>query len=159
MPETWNQTPDGKPVATEHHPDRHLGYPPEKPASEPSVQALEPFIQGCLSLLPEIPGEVGPRMGFLLFVLGAASRFWERFQLDDGRFDAYAEELLTRFGLGLSQAATFLGAIPQLPRYGPARDALVEGEQTLDLWLDSRDTNVMLRVKALIPEWRQIPPK
>ena len=155
MSETRNQTRDGKSADDEAHP----GHPPAGAARERSDQAFEPFIQGCMSLLPEIPGEVGPRMGFLLFLLGAADRFWERFQLDDRRFDAYAQGLLNRFGLGHSQAATFVGAIPRLPRYGPARDALVEGEQTLDLWLDSRDANVLLRVQELIPMWRRIASK
>jgi hypothetical protein len=153
---TWNQTPAGSGADEDYRPDRHIGYPPDDRASaHHRVPELEPFVEGCLSLLGEVPRDGETRTGFFLFLLGAADGFWDRFGLEDARFPAYAEDLLQRFELDPGQAATLVTAIPQLPRQGPARDALLEGARTLDLWLDSGGSNPLLRVKELIPVWRR----
>jgi len=156
VPKIWQQTPDGRPIADDYRPDHQPSHSPASETGDSDIPELEPFLQGCLILFPEVSDEVGPRTGFFLFVLGAVDHFWQRFQLDDSRYGAYAQRLLRRFGLDWEQAASLVEALPRLPRQGPAWDALCNGAQTLALWLDSRDTNVMLRVKELIPEWRRI---
>lgn len=159
MTKTWRDTPDGRPVAADEDLDRHLGYPPRRTAEggaarQPAVPALEPFIQGCATLLPD-SDETSVRTGLSLFVLGAADRFWQREDLDETRFPSYARQLLQRFGLRSEQAVTLVAALPQLRTDERAAAALGEGAETLDLWLESRDSNLMLRVKELIPRWRR----
>ena len=156
MSKIWQQTPDGRPIAGDYRPDHQPGHSAVSELGETGTPELERFIQGCSMLLPEAAEEPGPRTGFYLFVLGAADHYWQRFQLDDALYGSYSERLLRRFGLDWEQAAALVEALPRLPRQGPAWDALCNGAETLALWLDSHDTNVLLRVQDLVPQWRRI---
>jgi hypothetical protein len=159
MPRTiWRQTPDGRPSAALPAED-HSAEALEPTAREvPRIPALEPFVEGCAAALPELSdGDSGPRLGFSLFLLGAADRFWERSRLDDGRFPAYAEGLLRRLGMNAPEAATLAASTPRLAEADErAREALAEGAETLDAWLDSHDSNLFLRLTELVPRWRRL---
>lgn len=156
MKDIWQQSPDGRATAV----DPDLGRPvdhlePAAPA-DPKVRELEPFLQACVSVFPE-PLEKGrPRLGFFLFALGAADRFWGLYGLDDRRFPPYAESLLRRFGASSEQAATLVAALPQVPADPFAGQALSEGGEALETWLRSRDSNVALRLTELVADWRRI---
>lgn len=151
----WEETPDGRLIAHGDDLSRHLAYPPTETKTDlPEIAEFAPFIEGCLALYPEIT-DAGARAGFSLFILGATDRFWYRFEMDDQRFTGYAQHLLQRFGLDAEQAATLATRTAQLSEHPPARQALRQGAETLDLWLDSRDANVMLRVKDLLITWQR----
>lgn len=48
------------------------------PAADVWATELEPFLTGCLSVLPDPLEDGWPRLGFLLFSLGAVDRYWLR---------------------------------------------------------------------------------
>jgi hypothetical protein len=155
MDQIWQQSPDGRAIAIEVPHDRNAEAL-EGSRDEPTVVALEPFVAGCLSTLPERPHASRERLGFFLFVLGAADRFWAREGLDDSRFPRYAESLLQRLGLRPETAATLAPDVSLLPTQGPVAEAMAEGGETLDEWLATRDSNVPLRIKELLPRWSRM---
>jgi len=151
----WRQSPDGRPMAAEGGLDRALGSAAPSAPDVPRIRELEPFLQSCESVLPESP-EVGRiRLGFVLFVLGAADRFWSIHGLDESRFQPYAESLLERFGLSPELAATVVAAVPQLPGDAFAQATLRQGAETLESWASSRDPNVVLGLTDLVAQWRR----
>ncbi len=105
--------------------------------------------------MPDEPEDGRARTGRLLFVLGAADRFWDLKGLDDGRFGAYSESLLRCFGMSPSQAATLSAALPQLTGDPLALSAMIQGGDALQDWIRSRDPNVAMRLTQLIAEWRR----
>jgi hypothetical protein len=152
----WRQSPEGKAVAVggdvnERPVDSLQGADLE----DPRLMELEPFLQGCLSVLPNPLEQGQTRLRVLLFLLGAADRFWSLQRLDDRRFHPYAESLLRRSGLSAQLAATLVSALPQLPEEPSARRAMVQGGDALETWLRSRDPNVALQLKELIGESRR----
>lgn len=152
----WLQSPDGRAVVLEEGATgQSLDRPERAGWEEPRLAELEPFVQACLSLLPDQPEGGRARTGRLLFVLGAADRFWDLKGLDDGRFGAYSESLLRRFGMSPSQAATLSAALPQLTADPLALSAMIQGGDALQDWILSRDPNVALRLTELIAEWRR----
>jgi len=122
---------------------------------DPRVMELEPFLEGCLSVLPERMERGQTRLGVLLFLLGAVDRFWALQGLDSRRFQPCAEGLLRRFGLSPDHAATLTATLPRVPEDSFASRALNEGGDTLETWLNSRDPNVALRLTELVAEWRR----
>jgi len=122
------QSPEGKAVAVgEDVNDRSVDSRQGDGLENPRIMELEPFLRGCLSVLPERLDHGHVRLGVLLFLLGAADRFWSLRGLDDGCFQPYAESLLQRLGLSAQHAATLVAALPQLPAEPSARRALVQG--------------------------------
>jgi hydroxyacylglutathione hydrolase len=89
------------------------------------LMELEPFVQGCLGVLPDLVEQGQIPLGAFLFLLAATDRFWSLQRLDDGRFQPYAESLLRRSGLSARLAATLVSALPQLPGEPSARRAMV----------------------------------
>lgn len=152
MPPSWRQTPDGRPSPDEISSDRHVGAGPGATA-ELLIPTLEPFIEGTVAAMPESRDD-GVRLGLLLFLLGAADRFWDRKGIDDARFPAYAESLLRRLGVAADRAATLVAALPQLPGDDPAREVLTQGGDTLEEWMSSHNQNVFLAVTEHAPRWR-----
>jgi hypothetical protein len=156
MKPIWRQSPDGRAVAATDHPDdRAMGSPEATEGNEPRLRELEPFLEACMSLAPEPSEGEQVRLGFVLFALGAADRFWSLYGLDEHRFPAYAERLLARFGTAPEKAATLVAALPQVAGDPLGDHALREGGDTLDSWLQSRDPNVVLRLKELVAQWRR----
>ena len=152
----WCQSPDGRPMAPAGDLDRALGRPPRGTPDAIRISELEPFIQGCLSLLPDSLEEGRLRLGFLLFTLGAVDRFWAIHGLDDRRFQPYAEQVLERFGVSPGVAATLVAALPQLPGDPFALETLRQGAETLESWVLSRDPNVALGLHELMAHWRRL---
>lgn len=151
----WQQSPDGRPVKAEGDFSQALGSAGPDTPDIPRLRELEPFLQSCASMLPASLEDGQIRLGLLLFVLGAADRFWSIHGLDDSRFPPYAESLLERFGLSPKLAATVVAALPQLPEDAFARTTLRQGGDTLESWLASRDPNVTLWLTELIAGWRR----
>lgn len=152
----WRQSLDGRAMAAGGDAnDGSLCSLQPAEVEGPRVRELEPFLQGCLSVLPGRLEKGRIRLGVFLFLLGVADRFWTLQGLDDRRFPSYAEGLLRRFGLSAPRAATLVSALPQLPGEASAQRALVQGGDALETWLRSRDPNVVLQLKELIAEWRR----
>jgi hypothetical protein len=101
------------------------------------------------------PGAARVRLGLICFLLGAGDRLWGLKGLDDRAFADWAEWLLGRLGLGPGQAATLVGALPQLPGDPFAARAMAEGGETLEDWLRAHDGNAILRLKELVSDWRR----
>lgn len=156
MSSSWRQTPDGRPSNVEYSPDRDAGAPERSPP-EPRLPSLEPFIEGTIAAMPEMRDD-GARLGLLLFLLGAADRFWDRNGLDDTRYPRYAESLLRRLGADAERAATLVAALAQLPEDDPAREVLTQGGDTFDQWLSSHNQNIFLIVTEYAPRWRGLGP-
>jgi hypothetical protein len=155
MQRIWRQSPEGKAVAVGGDVnDRPVDCLQGDDLGNPRIMELEPFLQGCLSVLPDRLEHGQIRVGVFLFLLGAADRFWSLQGLDDRHFQPYAESLLRRLGLSAQHAATLVSALPQLPAEPSARRALVQGGDALETWLRSRDPNVALQLTELIGEWR-----
>jgi hypothetical protein len=154
MHRIWRQTPDGRPAATNVSRNRNPEALERRSDNLPVVE-LAPFVDGCLTMLPERSRDNGERMGFFLFLLGAGDRFWELNGLDDKRFPAYTESLLRRLDVPAETAATIAADLSLLPKDGPVGEAMVHGRETLDEWIASGDPNIPLRVKELMPRWRQ----
>jgi hypothetical protein len=155
MQRIWRQSPEGKAVAVGGDVnDRPVDSLQGDDLENPRIMELEPFLRGCLSVLPDRLEHGKIRVGVFLFLLGAADRFWSLQGLGDRRFQPYAESLLRRLGLSAQHAATLVAALPQLPAEPSARRALVQGGDALETWLRSRDPNVALQLTELIGEWR-----
>jgi hypothetical protein len=153
----WCQSPGGKAVAVGEAVDEHpVDRLQRVNREDPQIMELEPFLEGCLSVLPDRLEQGQIRLGVLLFLLGAADRFWSLQKLDDRRFQPYAESLLLRSGLSAPLAATLVSALPQLAGEPSARGAMVQGGEALETWLRSRDPNVALQLTELIREWRRL---
>jgi len=155
MKRTLLQTPDGRVIRgpeqdTEAETAGH---------SEPALRAILPFIQACQSVLPDGPMSGAVRTGLFLFLLGAADRLWQRLELGDGRFPAFATALLQRQGVSAAEAATLVDTLPQLMQVEFARAAFLEGSRTLDEWQDAHDANSVMRLEELIARWRHIQPE
>jgi hypothetical protein len=151
----WRQSPDGRPVAARGDGnDRRVDSPPRERTDDPQIIELQAFLEACLSVIPERLEQGPNRLGVLLFLLGAADRFWELYGLDDRGFQPYAESLLRRFGLSADEAATLVAALPQLPGQASARRAMVLGGDALETWVRSHDPNVALQLTELVAAWR-----
>ena len=150
MRDSLRRTPDGRITRYGAKPSDH-GHG----THDPRLKVLQPFIDACLSMLPDPPPTGNARLGFLLFLLGAADRLWQRLDLDETRFPAFAMALLQRHGLPAPEATTLAFALPQVGEEGMARDALVEGAETLEDWLDGHDGNSVMRLGELITRWRR----
>jgi hypothetical protein len=150
----WRPSPDGRVVAVDVAAAGHTspGLESTDPGA-PGVAELEPFLQGCMSVLPERLEHGQIRLGVFLFLLGAVDRFWTLRDLDDRYFQLYAENLLRRFALSPPRAATLVAALPQVSAEPFANRVLNQGGDTLEDWLHSRDSNVALRLTELIAEW------
>jgi hypothetical protein len=152
----WRQSPDGRVVAVGMDADADGHSSPSLESidpDDPRLAELEPFLQGCMSVLPKRLEQGQIRLGAFLFLLGAVDRFWTLRGLDDRYFQPFAESLLRRFALSPPRAATLVAALPQVSREPFANRALKQGGDTLEDWLHSRDPNVALRLTELIAEW------
>lgn len=145
-------TPDGRVVTYADHDAEQA-----RAGRDPRLQVLQPFIDACLSVLPDGPFTGNARTGVFLFLLGAADRFWWRMGLDDQRFPAFAESLLQMHGLSPAEAATLAMSLPQVRERPEAREALLEGSETLEHWLDGHDNNSVLRLQELVLHWQRMP--
>jgi hypothetical protein len=145
-------TPDGRIITDADH-----AAAPTRFGGDPRLQALQPFIDACLTVLPDGPLAGNVRLGVFLFLLGAADRLWQRLSLDEQRFPAFAEALLELHGLSAEEAATLALTLPQIRDNEAAREVLLEGAETLDHWLDGHDSNSVLRLNELVLHWRQMP--
>ena len=152
--QVWMQSPDGRVVRVDGDLGRPVGVP-ERALRDPLIRELEPFLQGCASVLSESRGDGRSRLGYLLFALGAVDRFWSVRGLDDARFPPYATGLSQRSGIPADQAATLVAALPRLTEEAFACRALLQGGDALESWLQSRDPNVVLRLTELVAEWRR----
>jgi hypothetical protein len=146
------QTPDGRVIEQAPDPSHTQASPDRR------TQVLELFIEACLAVLPEGALAGNARVGFFLYLLGAADRLWQRLDLDPKRFPAFAEELLQRQGVPASTAATLAFALPQVREQGLARETFLEAAETLDDWLDSRDNDRVMGLGELLLRWRRSAP-
>ena len=147
------RTPDGRVIRTGAGEEPTGGE-----LSDNGLGTMQPFIDACSAALPERPSSAAGRLGFFLFLLGAADRFWYRQGLDDRRFPAFAARLLqSQGGIAASEAVTIAGALPQLRSVAAARAVIAEGASMMDLWLDSHDLTAVLRITELLPHWEDMP--
>jgi hypothetical protein len=114
---------------------------------------LEPFIEACLAVMPMRPLSNDRRLGLFLFFLGAADRMWQRNDLDDARFPSFAARLLERHGVPAGAATALATDLPRLREVGPAREAMREGAEVFEQWMDGHDVDAVLRLNELIVHW------
>jgi hypothetical protein len=143
-------TPDGRVTsyATPSRPDRPA-------AADPALSLLQPFIDSCLTVIPEGTLSGAGRTGFVLFLIGAADQMWTHYGLDPRRFAAFAANLLQLHGVESDAAATIALNLPRLPESAPARAALVEGAEVFAQWREGHDPNAVLRLTQLAPRWQR----
>jgi hypothetical protein len=151
MPNRLHQTPDGRVICY----TAPNGTRDSDEVAAPALAALKPFIQACMAMLPDLPMSGRTRATVLLFLLGAADRMWQRFRLDDQLFPDFAADLLRQQGLPAAEAVTLAGALPQARDDASAREALLEGAEAMDHWLDDHDGNSVLRLGELLSGWRR----
>jgi hypothetical protein len=120
---------------------------------------IRPFVDGCAALLPNDIDPDRVRLGFCLFLIGAADRFWHRKGLDGARFPNVAAAILEQQGIDAAAATTLASVLPQVRETGRGRELILEGAELMDLWLDSRDANCLLQVTDLARAWtdRELP--
>ena len=124
-----------------------------KTSFEQRLGALEPFIEASLAVMPMRPLSTDRRLGLFLFFLGAADRMWQRNNLDDARFPRFAERLLQLHGVPASSATALANDLPRLREVAAARDAMREGAEVFEQWMDGHDVDAVLRLIELIPHW------
>ena len=154
------QTPDGRTIAAQPDPGRHVAQPPgtspyDAMAGRSNGSTLVAFVSGSIAVLPQLPGETAGRVCLQLFLVGAADRFWARYRLHDGGFLRVVSGLLARHGLPGNETAALIEALPELRQDPGARRIMQQGADELDEWLDSRDNNVVLRLQELMAGWRR----
>jgi hypothetical protein len=150
MTDKYQRTPDGRTIRV---PDDATSDAHNQPVDE-QLNILQPFIDACLVIAPEQSLNGHSRTGLLLFLLGAADEFWRRHELDDTRFPAFAQSLLQRSGVSGPAAATLSDTLPQLMSVEIARETFQEGAETLNDWLNSHDSNSVLRLTEVINRWQ-----
>lgn len=129
---------------------------PDSPAPpDPALRLMQPFIDACLAVLPERTLTGPGRIGFVLFLVGAADRMWQQHGLDPHRFAGFAAHLLQLHGVEADAAATIALNLPRLPEDQAARAALAEGAEVFSLWHEGHDPNVVLRITQLAPGWQR----
>jgi hypothetical protein len=116
---------------------------------------MQSFIDACQMMLPDGFSTGNARIGLFLFLLGASDRMWQRLNLDDSRFPPFATSLLESLGVAASAATALCAELPQLRHSAVAREALLEGAESMDIWLDGHDPNSLLRLKDLVLQWQK----
>ena len=144
------KSPDG--MISEHSDEDGTG---SAAGNDLQLEILQPFLDGCMSVVPDTRLTRRARTGIFLFMLGAADRLWARLSLDDARFPAFAATLLRQRGLSADEALTLAYALPSVREDESARECLLEGAATLDVWLDGHDANAILRLGELIAGWQR----
>lgn len=153
MARTFNNTPDGR--ITECSSSECRSEDMAAGSGDPRLLVLEPFLDSCLTMLPDQPLTGRARTGVFLFMLGAADQLWQRLDLDDTRFPEFAAALLQRYEVGAPEAVTLAFALPEVRSEPFAKKSLIEGAETFNLWMDSHDPNCLLRLKDLIEDWKE----
>ena len=146
----FRKLPDG--MVSEYSDGRSAGSSIRK---DQRLEILQPFLDCCMTVLPDTRLTTRARTGLFLFMLGAADRLWARMNLDPARFPAFAAALLQQRGLGADEALTLAFTLPGVREEEAARECLLEGAEALDAWLDSHDGNCVLRLGELIIGWQQ----
>jgi len=146
MTREFKQTPDGRIIV-------HGTREPDETPPVHRIRTLRVFFRACLTTLPDKPLDAKARTGFFLFLLGATDRYWHRLGLNDEQFPVFTEALMAENGISEAEATTLSAALPQVREQEFGRDALLEGAEALDLWLDSHDKNAVMRVGELIQQW------
>lgn len=154
MHQSWQQTPDGRPVFIDSHCDRHLAFPPEYATSiSAELAAFEPFVAAATAALPELPRTPGSVLGLELFLLGAAKRFRVGHARDSQDLMVDIAELLARHGMAVEDTLDLIALLPSLEREPFAQEVLDEGVTAFEDWLRSHDQNIALRVRELLADW------
>jgi len=144
-----HRTPDGRVVRCQQHAADTPGRP-----GDARPRHFVPFLAACESVLPDLPVQGQARLGYFIFLLGAADRLWVRERLDDREFPDFTADLLRRSGVDAAAARTIATSLPQLREITVANAMLAEGAQAMDMWLDGSGGNPLLRLPQLLRRWQ-----
>jgi hypothetical protein len=142
------RTLDGRVIATADNANGGTPDPRDK-----RLGPLQPFVTACVAALPAQALSQGRHLGLLLFFIGAADRLWQRYEVDDARFPAFAMRLLLTRGVRPAAAATIAQSLPQLRAIEAAHTVMVEGGDLFEQWVDSHDSAIVLRLPELVRQW------
>jgi len=154
------QTPDGRTIAGDPDPRRHIAQPPPRsPAASAAWRAdgstLVAFVAGSIAALPEPPADSDARLYLQVFLIGAADIFWRRHGLPPAGAVPVLSELFERHGLPGNETAGLIEVLPQLRRDPSAQQILQQGEEAMTEFLDSHDPNLLLQILDLVADWRR----
>lgn len=132
--------------------DREDHRPPSDRAGA-AFDELNMFLDAALVWVePKLLGGRRPRTLTRLFFIGAANALALRYRLGESGLQALAEKALIRVGF-TAQEAYQPG---ESPGVGEPEDALREGREVMEIWLDG-DTDAPMRLAQLARQWKRRP--
>jgi len=149
MSRTYQRTPDGRVILKRD--ELHNSSFEHNWKSQ--LNDFQPFLQSCQSILSEDKLTDNAYVGYFIFVLGAADHFWERFNIDEQRFPAFVESLLELLNISASVSTSLTHSLSNLSQQPKALEVLLEGAETMNLWLDG-DHNSVMRLNQLLQQWQ-----
>lgn len=133
---------------------QHGKYRPPSDRAGAAFNELNMFLDAALVWVePALLSSRRPRTLTRLFFIGAVNALSLRYRLGESGLQALAEKALTRIGF----TAEELGRGPgERGNAGTPEDAMDEGRQTMEAWLDG-DIDAPMRLAQLAREWKQRP--